>query len=89
MIAPNPINKHKLKILEPIIFPSNKSDSFFLAAIIPVIISGKAVPIATIVIPINRSDKPSASAIKIELSTTKSEPNFNPSIPKIKKMIIR
>lgn len=41
------------------LFPSNKSPSFFLAAIIPVIISGRAVPIATTVIPISLSDKPS------------------------------
>ena len=84
IMAPNPINKHKFRILEPEILPNNKSVSFFLAAIIPVIISGKAVPTATTVIPINRSDKPSFWAMRIELSTTKSEPNFNPNIPKIK-----
>ena len=68
--------------------PSNKSDSSLFADIIPVIISGNAVPTATMVIPINLSDKPKLSAIKIELSTTKSDPNFSPNIPKTKKIII-
>ena len=81
--APKPISKHKFKILDPVIFPSNKSASPLLADIIPVIISGSAVPIATIVIPINLSDNPKFSAIIIALSTTKSEPNFNPNIPRI------
>ena len=88
IIAPSPTSKHKFKILEPVILPSNKSDSSLFADIIPVIISGNAVPTATMVIPINLSDKPKLSAIKIELSTTKSDPNFSPNIPKIKKIII-
>ena len=83
IIAPIPTNKHKFIILDPIIFPNNKSVSLFLADIIPVVISGRDVPIATIVIPINPSDNPIAFAISTELSTTKSAPNFNPSIPKI------
>ena len=86
--APNPINKHKFKILEPDIFPRSKSVLFFLADIIPVIISGRAVPIATTVIPINLSDSPKFSAIITELSTTKSAPNFSPNMPKIKYKII-
>ena len=81
--APNPINKHKFKMLEPDIFPNNRSVSSFFAATIPVIISGKDVPIATIVMPINLSDHPISCAISIKLSTTNSEPNFNPNIPKI------
>ena len=70
--APKPISKHKFNIFDPVIFPSSKSGSPLLADIIPVIISGNAVPIATIVIPINLSDKPKVSAIIIALSTTKS-----------------
>ena len=81
--APNPTKKQRFKILEPDIFPNNKSVSFLLADIIPVMISGRAVPAATIVIPINLSDNPNLLAIITELSTTKSEPNFNPKIPKI------
>ena len=83
MTAPIPTNRHKFIILEPDIFPNNKSVSSFLADIIPVIISGKAVPIATIVIPMNRSDNPKLLAIVTELSTTKSAPNFSPKIPNI------
>lgn len=82
--APIPINKHKFKIFEPDTIPNNISVLSFFAAIIPVIISGNAVPIATIVIPINFSVKPSLPAIKVELSTTKSAPNFSPSTPKNK-----
>ena len=75
-------------MLDPVKFPINKSVSFFLPAIIPVIISGNAVPIATIVIPINFSDSPSFVAIDILLFTTKSDPNFSPNIPTIKKIAI-
>ena len=88
IIAPKPINTHKFIIFEPITFPTNNSVSFFLADIILVIISGKDVPIATIVIPINLSVNPNLLAISIELSTTKSAPNFKPNIPKIKNIII-
>lgn len=84
IIAPIPISKHKFKIFEPEIFPNNISVLSLFADITPVIISGNAVPIATIVIPINFSVNPSLLAINIELSTTKSDPNFNPNTPKNK-----
>ena len=81
--APSPINSNKFIILDPDIFPSNKSVSSFLADIILVVISGNVVPIAIIVIPINFSVKPSLLAINTEFSTTKSAPNFKPNTPKI------
>ena len=86
---PIPINKVRLIILEPTIFPKNNSFSFFLAEIIPVIISGRAVPTAIMVIPIKLSEKPKSLAIKVALFTTKSEPNLRPNKPStIYKIII-
>ena len=79
--APRPINKNKFIILEPVIFPSNKSVSPLLADIIPVTISGSAVPTATIVVPIKLSDHPKLCAIKTLFSTTKSAPYLSPNKP--------
>lgn len=50
IVAPIPDNKQMLYILEPITFPTAKSESFFIAAITDVAISGSAVPIAITVI---------------------------------------
>ena len=61
--APKPINKQRFRIFDPDMFPNNKSVSPLLADIIPVIVSGNAVPIAIIVIPINFSDIPTLPAI--------------------------
>ena len=83
MIAPKPINKHKFTILDPVIFPNSKSVSFRLAEIIPVMISGSAVPTAMIVIPIKLSDNPNFPAMDTALSTIKSAPNFSPNKPTI------
>ena len=68
--APNPINKNKFIIFEPVIFPNNKSVSHLLADIMPVTISGSAVPKATIVAPIKLSDQPKLLAIIMLFSTT-------------------
>ena len=70
-----------LKICEPKIFPIAISVSPFLVATTEVNNSGRLVPIATIVRPINFSLIPNIVAISTEPLTTKSPPNFNPNIP--------
>jgi hypothetical protein len=63
-----------LKIVLQIIFPRAISISFFLAATIPVINSGKEVPIATIVNQITVSLTHKDLAITEAPSTTQLEP---------------
>ena len=61
--------------------------SSLITAITAVIISGKAVPIATIVRPITLSLIPKNSASSVASSTTISPPNFNNILPIITKSI--
>ena len=63
--APTPNIKNIFKTHEPTKLPTAKSVSFFKTAIIEVIISGIAVPIATIVSPITLSDIPNCSAMLV------------------------
>ena len=71
-MAPIPKIKNRLRTQEPTKFPTAKSVSFRITAIMEVTSSGIAVPRATIVRPITLSDILKYSAIKVELSTTKS-----------------
>lgn len=87
IIAPVPNIKNEFNIHEPIKFPTAKSPSFFITAIIDVINSGKAVPIATIVKPITLSEIPYFIAISVDSFTTISPPNFNATTPNIIKII--
>ena len=79
--APVPIIKNEFNIQEPIKFPTANPPSFFITAITDVIISGRAVPIATIVNPIILSLIPKIVANMLDCSTTKSPPNFSNIIP--------
>ena len=81
IIAPVPNIKKEFKIHEPIKFPVAKSSSFFIIAIIDVINSGKAVPIAIIVEPITLSGIPNFKAISVADSTTQFPPVFKSSTP--------
>ena len=81
IIAPTPKIKNKLRTQEPTKFPTAKSVSFLITAIIDVTSSGIAVPIATIVKPITLSDILKLSAISVALSTTKSPPYLSSTIP--------
>ena len=52
------VTANALKVLEPIILPITISASFFKAAAIEAANSGKLVPTATIVRPMNKSEAP-------------------------------
>ena len=67
---------------DPAILPIAKSVSPFLVAWRHVISSGSDVPIATIVIPINFSERPIDLAINLAPSTVKSPPYFKRIMPK-------
>ena len=58
IIPESPTTKRMLKILLPTIFPTAISEFFFIAAVTEVNNSGKDVPKATIVNPMNLSLKP-------------------------------
>ena len=65
----------------PIIFPTERLDSFFLIAVIVVTSSGSDVPIATIVTAITLSGTPRAVAIAEPPSIKKLEPSTIPAAP--------
>ena len=79
--APVPNIKNEFTMHEPIRFPIAKPPSALTTAITAVIISGKAVPIATIVNPITLWLNPKIFASSLASSTTRSPPNFNRTTP--------
>lgn len=79
--ADAPIINNILNMFDPIIFPIAISESCFIAAVTLVTNSGKLVPIAIIVKLIIFSLMLNIRASFSELSTTKSPPNFNATIP--------
>ena len=81
IIAPTPSIKNEFNIQEPIRFPNANPCSPFTLAIIEVISSGKAVPIATIVSPITLSEIPYIAAILLASSNTISPPYFSNIAP--------
>ena len=70
-----------LKMLEPTTFPRARPLSPFLEAVTEVTSSGREVPIATMVKPINVSLRPNAVAMAQALSTTRSPPKMIPARP--------
>ena len=70
----NPRISNKLYIFDPIIFPTIMLDLPFLAAVIDVAISGKDVPRAIIVKPINESETLRIIEMDIAESTVISAP---------------
>lgn len=70
-----------LNKLEPTTLPRARPLSPFREAVTDVTSSGREVPIATIVKPINVSLRPNAAAIEQALSTTRSPPKIIPIKP--------
>ena len=70
-----------LKMLLPMMLPTRSSVSFFLAALIVVMSSGREVPRATMVRAMIRSDTPTDLAIKEAELTTSSAPPTTPTRP--------
>ena len=89
IIEDTPKIRNVLNILDPIIFPTTKSNFFFIAATTDTINSGREVPIAKIVAEIRNSDRPKFLAIIIEESRTNFPP-INKAIipPRIIRVII-
>ena len=83
MIAVRPRIPRILKMFDPTILPMAISDCFRNAAINEVASSGKDVPTATTVSPINASDTPKVRAIVTAPSTMKRAPNINATSPPI------
>ena len=73
IIEETPITIKELKILDPTILPNARAVSPFLAAITEEASSGKDVPIATTVKPINKSLTPKAFAISVAPKTSNLE----------------
>ena len=84
--AATPSTRRMLKILEPMTFPSAISTSSFLAATMEVTSSGRLVPMAIMVSPINVWLSPRRTAIAEAPSTTKSPPYLIAIIPPRMKM---
>ena len=68
-------------------FPIAKPEFLLIIAKIEVTSSGRAVPNAITVAPMISSLSPKITEILLELSTTKSPPNFSRTLPKITKNI--
>ena len=73
IIAEIPTTINEFKILDPTILPNARAVSPFLAAITEEASSGKEVPIATTVKPINKSLTPKAFAISVAPKTSNLE----------------
>lgn len=87
MVTEAPSTKSRLKILEPITFPTAISVSPFKAAAILVTSSGREVPMATIVRPIRVWLTPKEAAISLTLFTTSCPPAMTAASPTAAKMM--
>jgi len=78
-----PKTRSTLKMLEPMILPTARSDFFLKAATAEVASSGKEVPAARIVRPINFSLTSKCLAIMTAFSIMSWPPKMRPAIPPV------
>ena len=81
IIAVTGSTNKRLKMLEPIMFPTHRSASFLIAAIIEVTSSGRLVPIATRAIPTMVGEIPRMLARATPFVITISPPTASPREP--------